>query len=88
MDLDAPADPLQKHDRQTSSKVLTKLFHPREDRPGPVKSTHVQFRDVQGEPHRDDEIEDSSPLRLRKQADQVSIGRIEREADSYRFAVP
>ena len=88
MDLDPFADPLQQHDGQLSSKVLAELLQPGEDRRGPIESTHVQFMDVQREPNRADEIEDSVPIRLRKQTAQMSVGRIEGEADSHCFAVP
>ena len=87
MDLDAIADSLQQHDGQLSSQVLAELLQPGEDRRGPIESTYVQFMDVQREPHCDDEIEDSSPIRLRKQTAQMSVGGIEGKADSHRFAV-
>src|SRR4051812_14646190 len=88
MDVDARTDPLKEHDGQASPKVLPELLQPREDRVGPVKGIDVEFADVQREPSRDDEIEDSSPVCFRKQADQVSVGGIECEANGHRFAVP
>src|SRR5579872_3279420 len=90
MDLDAVADLVQQHYREPAAEMLLELRQTMQQAAGIVGliEERVRLRYVQCVSEVRQQRDDAPPILLRQYAGEVRIGRIQRDADGHRFAMP